>query len=47
MSQAQRDQERKQTIEQDVHGENQNTFEHVEGKVPPKPYEPTKEERLP
>ena len=31
--------------QQDAHGENQNTFEHVKVKVPPKPYEPTKEER--
>ena len=30
--------------QQDVHGENQNTFEHVKVKVPPKPHEPTKEE---
>ena len=28
-----------------VHGENQNTFKHVKVKVPPKPFEPTKEER--
>ena len=28
----------------DVHGENQNTFEHVKVKAPPKPNEPTKEE---
>ena len=45
MSQAQQDHERNQSIQQDVHGENQNTFEHVKVKVPPKPYETTKEER--
>ena len=39
------DHERKQPIQQDVHGENHNTFEHVKVKVPPKPCEPTKEER--
>ena len=43
--QAQHDHERKEPSQQDVHGENQNTFEHVKVKVPPKPYEPTKEER--
>ena len=42
---AQQDHERKESIQQDVHGENQNTFEHVKVKVPPKPHEPTKEER--
>ena len=41
MSQAQQDHERHQSIQQDVHGENQNTFEHVKVKA----YEPTKEER--
>ena len=45
LSQAPQDHERNQSIEQDVHGENQNTFEHVKVKVPPKPFEPTKEER--
>ena len=45
LSQAQQDHERKQSIQQDVHGENQNTFEHVKVKLPPKPHEPTKEER--
>ena len=40
-----KDHERKESIQQDVHGENQNTFEHVKVKVPPKPYEPTNEER--
>ena len=45
LSQAQQDHERKESIQQDVHGENQNTFEEVKVKVPPKPYEPTKEER--
>ena len=45
LSQAQKDHERKQSIQQDIHGENQNTFEHVMVKVPPKTYEPTKEER--
>ena len=44
LNQAQQDHERKESIQQDVHGENQNTFEHVTVKVPPKPYEPTKEE---
>ena len=44
MSQAQQAHERKQTIHQDVLGENQNTFEHVKVKEP-KPHEPTKEER--
>ena len=44
-SQAQQDDERKQTLHQDVHGENQNTFEQVKVKVPPKLYELTKEER--
>ena len=38
LNQAQQDHERKESIQQDVHGENHNTFE-------PKPYEPTKEER--
>ena len=42
MSQAQQDHERQQGIQQDVHGENQHTFEQVKVKVPPKPYEPTK-----
>ena len=45
LNQAQQDRERKESIQQDVHCENQNTFEHVKVKVPPKPYEPTKEER--
>ena len=45
LNQAQQDHERKESIQQDVHGENQNTLEHVKAKVPPKPYEPTKEER--
>ena len=45
LSQAQQDHERKQSIQQEVHGENQNTFEHVKVKAQPKPYEPTKEER--
>ena len=45
LSQAQQDHERHQSIQQDVHGENQNTFEHVKVKVPPTHYEPTKEER--
>ena len=45
LNQAQQDHERKESIQQDVPGENQNTFEHVKVKVPPKPYEPTKEER--
>ena len=45
LSQSQQDHQRKQSIQQDVHGGNQNTFEHVKVKVPPKPYEPTKEER--
>ena len=45
LSQAQQDDERKQAFHQEVSGENQNTFEQVKVKVPPKPYEPTKEER--
>ena len=45
MNQAQQDHKRKESIQQDVQGENQNTLEHVKVKVPPKPYEPTKEER--
>ena len=45
LSQAQQDHERKQSFQQDVHGENQNTFKHVKVKLPPKPFEPTKEER--
>ena len=44
-SQAQQDHERQQGIQQDVHGENQHTFEQVKVKVPPKLFEPTKEER--
>ena len=42
---AHQDHEREESIQQDVHGENQNTFEHVKVKVPPKPFEPTREER--
>ena len=45
LNQAQQDHERRESIQQDVHGENQNTFEHMKVKVPPKPHEPTKEER--
>ena len=45
LSQAQQDHEINQSIHQDVHGENQNAFGHVKVKVPPKPNEPTKEER--
>ena len=45
LGQAQHDHERKRAIHQNVHGENQNTCEQVKVKVPPKPYEPTKEER--
>ena len=45
LNQAQQDHERKESIQHDVHGENQNTFEHVKVMVPPKPHEPTKEER--
>ena len=45
LNQAQQDHERKESISQDVHGENQSTFEHVKVKVLPKLYEPTKEER--
>ena len=45
LSQAQRDHKRQQRIQRDVHGENQNTHEQIKVKVPPKPYEPTKEER--
>ena len=39
------DHERLKGIQQDVHGQNQNTPEQIKVKVPPKPYEPTKEER--
>ena len=42
LSQAQHEHERKRATHQDVHGENQKTFEQVKVKVPPKPYEPTK-----
>ena len=45
LSQAQQDHARQQRIQRDVHGENQNTHEQIKVKVPPKPYEPTKEER--
>ena len=45
LNQAQQDHERNQSIQQDVNGENQNTFEHVTVKVPPKPHEPRNEER--
>ena len=45
LNQAQQDNERKDSFQHDVHGENQNTFEHVKVKVPPKPHEPTNEER--
>ena len=45
LSQAQQDHERQQGIQQDVHGENQHTFEQIRVKVPLQPYEPTKEER--
>ena len=45
LGQAQQDHERKQSIQHYFLVENQNTFEHVKVKVPPKPYEPTKEER--
>ena len=31
LNQAQQDHERRKSIQQDVHGENQNTFEHVKG----------------
>ena len=44
LNQAQQDHERKESIQQDVHGANQNTFEYVKVKVLPKPYEPTKED---
>ena len=37
--------ERKQATDQEVHGENLNKSEEVRVKVPPKPFEPTKEER--
>ena len=37
LSQAQEDHERKQSSQQEVHGENQNTFEHVKFKAQPKP----------
>ena len=42
LNHAQKEHERKESIQQDVHGEDQNTFEHVKLKVPPKPCEPTK-----
>ena len=45
LSQAQQDHKRQQRIQRDVQGENQNTHEQIKVKVPPKPYEPTKEER--
>ena len=45
LNEAQQDHERKESIQQDVHGENRNTFEHVKVRLPPKPPEPTKEER--
>ena len=45
LSQAQQDHERQQGIQRDVHGEKQNTPEQIKVKVPPKSYEPTKEER--
>ena len=45
LSKAQQDHERQQRIQRDVHGENQNTHEQIKEKVPPKPCEPTKEER--
>ena len=45
LNQAQKDHEKKQSIEREVQGENQDTFEHVKVRVTPKPYEPTKEER--
>ena len=45
LSQAQQDDERLQEIQRDVRGENQNTLEQVTVKVPPKPDEPTKEDR--
>ena len=45
LNQIQQDHERKESIQWDVHGENQNTFEHVKVKAPPKPHEPTKGER--
>ena len=45
LNQAQQDHERKESTQQDVHGESQNTYEHVKVKVPPKLYGPTKEER--
>ena len=41
LRQAQQDHERQQGIQQDIHGENQHTFEQVKVKVPPKPYEPS------
>ena len=45
LSQSQQDHERQQRIQRDVHGENENAHEQIKVKVPPKPYEPTKEER--
>ena len=46
LSPAQQDHERQQGIQQDVHGEEQHTFDQIKVKVPQKPYEPTKEERM-
>ena len=45
LNEAQQEHERKESIQQDVHGENRNTFAHVKVQIPPKPYEPTKAER--
>ena len=38
LNQAQQDHERRESIQQDVHGENQSTLEHVKVKVLQKPY---------
>ena len=45
LNQAQQDHEITDSIQQDVQGENQNTFEHVKVMVLPKPHEPSKVER--
>ena len=47
LNEAQQDHERKESIQQDVHGENRNTFEHVKVRLPPKPHKSTEEERQP
>ena len=46
VNQRQHDYERQKSIQQYVHGEKQNTFEHVKVRVPPKSYESTKERNI-